>query len=296
MLVFAGDHGISKEGVSKFPQEVTYQMVMNFLNGGAGINVFTKQHGIEIKVIDAGVAFDFEPHPNLIIEKIAYGTESFLHGPAMTEDQCIIAITKASDIVKEVHKDGCNIIGFGEMGISNTSSATMLLSALCDIPVEKCVGRGTGIDDNSLERKKNILQQSYINNPIDNSDPIQVLSTFGGFEVAMMTGAMLQSAELGMILLIDGAIATSALLTAFKINPNILDYCIFCHKSRETSHTLMLEHLGVTKTLLDLGLRLGEGTGAAIAYPIVQSAVIFLNNMASFESANVIGIEVAAKR
>ncbi|MFH0702919.1 MAG: nicotinate-nucleotide--dimethylbenzimidazole phosphoribosyltransferase [bacterium] len=285
MLVFAGDHGIAKEGVSLYPQEVTYQMVLNFLNKGAGINVFTKQNNIDIKIIDAGVAFDFEPHPDLINAKIAKGAGNFLIEPAMTKDQCIEAIAKGAEIAEAVCKEGCNIIGFGEMGIGNTSSATVLLSLLCDTPVKECVGRGTGLDDEKIRIKKEILQKAIDNNPVDSS-PISVLATFGGFEIAMMAGAMLKSAELGMILMIDGFITSSALLVATKICPTILEYCIFAHKSNERGHKLMLEYLEADP-ILDLGMRLGEGTGVAVAYPIIQSAVEFLNKMASFESANV---------
>ncbi|EKE04031.1 MAG: hypothetical protein ACD_20C00118G0021 [uncultured bacterium] len=294
MLVFAGDHGIATEGVSLYPQEVTYQMVLNFLNEGAGINVFTKQHGIDIKVIDAGVKCDFEPHPKLINAKIANGTNSFLRGPAMTKEQCIEALAKGADIVKAIHKDGCNIVGFGEMGIGNTSPATMLLSFLCGIPIKKCTGRGTGLDDEQVRKKREILQQSLANNNLVNNDPFTVLQTFGGFEIAMMTGAMLQAAELKMILMIDGFITTSALLVAAKMNYTILEYCIFAHKSGERGHKIMLEHLGA-EPLLDIGLRLGEGTGAAIAYSILESAVKFLNEMASFESANVSNSEDKSK-
>ncbi|OGI20963.1 MAG: nicotinate-nucleotide--dimethylbenzimidazole phosphoribosyltransferase [Candidatus Melainabacteria bacterium RIFOXYA12_FULL_32_12] len=294
MLVFAGDHGIATEGVSLYPQEVTYQMVLNFLNGGAGINIFTKQHGIDIKVIDAGVKSDFDPHPNLINVKVANGTNSFLNGPAMTKEQCIEALSKGADIVKTINKEGCNIVGFGEMGIGNTSPATMLLSLLCGIPIKKCTGRGTGLDDEKVRKKREILQQALSNNNLVDKDPFVVLQTFGGFEIAMMTGAMLQAAELDMILLIDGFITTSALLTAAKMNTNILEYCIFTHKSGERGHKIMLEHLGADP-LLDIGMRLGEGTGAAVAYPIIESAVRFLNEMASFESANVTKSEVSDK-
>ena len=286
VLVFAGDHGIATEGVSLFPQEVTYQMVLNFLNGGAGINVFTKQNGIKIKVVDAGVKVDFEPHDDLINAKVAKSTKSFLHEPAMTEKECVEAISKGADIVKAVHKEGCNIVGFGEMGIGNTSSATMLLSLLCDIPIKKCIGRGTGLDDERVRRKREILQEALINNPVEEKTPFSILKTFGGFEIAMMAGAMMQAAELGMILMIDGFIVTSALLTAAKIYPEILKYCIFTHKSDERGHKIMLEHLGA-EPLMDLGMRLGEGTGAAVIYPVIESSVRFLNEMASFESANV---------
>lgn len=286
IVVFAGDHGIVNEGVSPYPQEVTYQMVFNFLQGGAGINVFSKQNGIEIKVVDAGVNFDFEPHPNLIQAKIDKGTKSYLSEPAMTEDQCLKAINNGAEIVNEIHKDGSNIIGFGEMGIGNTSSAAILMSLLCRIPIENCVGKGTGLDDEGVEKKKAILKSAIENQRNIEQSPLSILATFGGFEIAMMCGAMMKAAELKMILMIDGFIATSSLLVASKMNQSILDYCVFAHQSNENGHRLMLDHLKA-EPLLNIGMRLGEGTGAAVAYPLIQSAINFLNQMASFESAAV---------
>lgn len=286
IVVFAGDHGIVNEGVSPYPQEVTYQMVFNFLQGGAGINVFSKQNGIEIKVVDAGVNFDFEPHPNLIQAKIGKGTKSYLSEPAMTEDQCLKAINNGAEIVNEIHKDGTNIIGFGEMGIGNTSSAAILMSLLCRIPIKNCVGKGTGLDDEGVEKKKAILKSAIENQRNIEQSPLSILATFGGFEIAMMCGAMMKAAELKMILMIDGFIATSSLLVASKMNQSILDYCVFAHQSNENGHRLMLDHLKA-EPLLNIGMRLGEGTGVAVAYPLIQSAVNFLNQMASFESAAV---------
>jgi nicotinate-nucleotide--dimethylbenzimidazole phosphoribosyltransferase len=285
IVVFAADHGIVKEGVSPFPQEVTYQMVFNFLQGGAGINVFSKQNGIAIKVVDAGVNFNFDPHPDLINAKIDHGTKSYLDEPAMTAAQCTAAIEKGGTIVQTIFNAGCNVIGFGEMGIGNTSSAAIIMSLLCNLPIEECIGRGTGLNDAGLEKKKVILKQAISNHHFENT-PLNVLTTFGGFEIAMICGAMLKAAELKMIILVDGFITTAALLVAKGINKDILDYCIFCHQSNEQGHALMLEHLKATP-LLHLGMRLGEGTGAAVAYPIIQAAVNFLNQMASFESAGV---------
>ncbi|MCP4347477.1 MAG: nicotinate-nucleotide--dimethylbenzimidazole phosphoribosyltransferase [Desulfobacterales bacterium] len=285
IIVFAGDHGVAREGVSSYPQEVTYQMVLNFLNGGAGINVFCRQNKIDIKVVDAGVCLDFEPHPNLIDAKIAKGTRSYLQEPAMTTEECMKAISKGAEIIKQEVSEDCNIIGFGEMGIGNTSSASILMSLLCEIPIDQCVGRGTGLDDNSLENKKKILSEAIGNHLLEKT-PLSVLSVFGGFEIAMMCGAMLQAAESGMILLIDGFIATSALLVASAFNLNVRDYCIFTHESDEQGHRLMLKFFGA-EPIANLNMRLGEGTGAAVTYPIVLSAVNFLNEMASFESAEV---------
>lgn len=286
IVIFAGDHGLAKEGVSPYPQEVTWQMVYNFLQGGAGINVFAKQNGLKIKVVDAGVNYDFEPHPDLINSKIGKGTCSCLQEPAMTESQCLEAMFKGGTVVEALSAEGTNIIGFGEMGIGNTSSASLIMSLLCKEPIEKCIGRGTGLSDEGLDRKKKILAEVLQKQNHKEHSVESALRTFGGFEIVMMCGAMLKAAELGMVLIIDGFIASAALLAASKIDPLVLEYCIFAHKSDEQGHKCMLQHLNA-EPLLDLGMRLGEGTGAAVAYPLIQASVNFLNEMASFESAGV---------
>lgn len=285
IIVFAADHGLADAGVSPYPKEVTHQMVLNFLNNGAAINVFSKQNNITLKVVDAGVDADFENNPNLIHAKIANGTKNILENSAMTIDECAKAMETGGDLVKQQSQNGCNVIGFGEMGIGNTSSASLLMSKITGIDIEDCVGNGTGHDEEGLKRKKEILKQCIAKHQIDD-DPIHILSTFGGFEIAMMTGAFLKAAELGMIILVDGFIVTSALLVANIINPEILNNCIFTHTSNEHGHTKMLNHLNA-EPILGLDLRLGEGTGAAIAYPIIESAVNFLNEMASFDDAGV---------
>lgn len=285
ILVCAGDHGIAKEGVSPYPQEVTFQMVLNFLNGGAGINVFARQNNINLKIVDSGVNYNFNSIPGLIDAKIGLGTKSFLHEPAMTKEQCQNAMMKGAELVQEIFGEGSNVIGFGEMGISNTSAAAIILSKICRLPIEEAVGRGAGVDDLGLENKIKILSES-VKKHEDVKQPLEVLQYFGGFEIAMICSAMLKAAELKMVLMIDGFIITSALLIAYSLNPNILDYCIFGHKSDEQGHAKMLEYLKA-EPLLDLDMRLGEGTGAAVAYPIIKSAVNMLNEMASFDSANV---------
>ncbi|MBM3917764.1 MAG: nicotinate-nucleotide--dimethylbenzimidazole phosphoribosyltransferase [Sphingomonadales bacterium] len=285
IVVFAGDHGIAKVGVSAYPQEVTHQMVMNFLKGGAAINVFTKQHHINLKVVDAGVNFDFGLEENLINAKIAYGTKSFLQGKAMTETQLQQCFEKSSEIVNELFENGCNVIGFGEMGIGNTSSATMLMSYLCHLPIEQCIGRGTGLNDEQFQNKIAILEQAQqFHKNMDS--PKEVLQTFGGFEVAQMCGAMLSAYEKNILILVDGFIASNAFLVAYKMNPAIINNAIFCHLSDESGHHNLLDFLGA-EPILKLNMRLGEGTGCAVAYPIIESAIAFLNNMASFESAAV---------
>ena len=286
MLVFAGDHGIASEGVSPFPQAVTAQMVLNFLNGGAAINVLAKQNGFTLRIIDCGVNHIFKPTEALTDAKIGMGTANFLYGSAMTQSQCEQALTRGANIAKKEIDAGSNILAFGEMGIANTSSASCLMSVLCGLPIEQCVGRGTGLNDTGLSKKLDILQRAILLHHLTSQNPKQVLATFGGFEIAMMCGAMCEAAAQKTVLLIDGFIATSALLVAAKLQPAIIDYCIFAHCSDESGHKQMLEHLGA-KPLLNLDLRLGEGTGAALAYPLVQAAVGFLNEMASFESAGV---------
>ena len=282
IVVFAGDHGIVQEGVSAYPAEVTYQMVLNFLNGGAAINVFCKQHHIALKVADAGVNFDFEPHPSLVNSKVGKSTKNFLQQPAMTPAELQTCLEYGAKIVNETSG---NVIGFGEMGIGNTSSAAMLMSALCQLPLADCVGRGTGLDDQQLNHKMAVLTKAQQAHP-NLQTPQEVLQTFGGFEIAQMTGAMLAAFADNRLLLIDGFIATSAFLVAFKINPAIKNNAVFCHLSDERGHQNLLNYLEAS-SLLKLNMRLGEGTGCAMAYPIVQSAVLFLNEMASFESANV---------
>jgi len=286
MLVFAGDHGIVEAGVSPYPQAVTAQMVLNFLQGGAAINVFTKQNNMHLNVVDSGVNYEFLPSLDLIHAKVAMGTRNFLSEPAMTLIQCEQAFTSAVGIVNAIVAEGCNVFGFGEMGIGNTSSASCLMSVLCGLPIEQCVGRGTGLDDTGLAHKTNILAQAITHHHLSSNDAMQVLATFGGFEIAMMVGAMLQAATRQCTLLIDGFITTAALLVAAKLQPEILHYCVFTHCSDESGHKKMLDYLRV-KPLLNIDLRLGEGTGAALAYPLVQASVNFLNQMASFESASV---------
>lgn len=285
IMVFAADHGIALDGVSPYPQEVTWQMVTNFVNGGAAINVFGRQNGIDIRIVDAGVNYDFDKSSAVINAKVAYGTKSYLTGAAMTVEQFETALKRGAGLCDKMHREGCNIIGFGEMGIANTSSAAILLHLLADVDLKECVGRGTGWDDDGLKKKYEILKTA-VSNYNGDTKVENILAHFGGFEIVMILGAMLKAAELKMLIMVDGFIISSALLAASKIEPNVLDYCIFTHKSNENGHRFMLEHLNA-EPILDLGMRLGEGTGAAVAYPIIESAVNFLNQMASFEDAGV---------
>lgn len=285
MLIFAADHGIVAEGVSPYPQEVTCQMVLNFIRGGAAINVFCRQHDIDLKVINAGIAGVLPDSSSLIDLSIAPGTENFLHCKAMSSEQAHQALSRGADQVQALHDDGCNVLGLGEMGIGNTSSAAMIMHLMTGIPLVECVGKGTGLDDKGVLHKLNVLQRAANKHVVDHN-PLSILSTFGGFEIAMMCGAMLKAAELKMLILVDGFIASSALLIAYGLYPDILDYCIACHQSDEQGHRKTLEYLGL-EPLLKLGMRLGEGSGVAVAYPLVYSSLAFMNEMASFEDAAV---------
>ena len=288
MLVFAGDHGAAKAGVSAYPQDVTWQMVENFLAGGAAINVFARQNGLYLSVIDAGVAHDFGPRAGLIDAKVAPGTANYIEQPAMTTGQCATAIARGAEFVRNLAVNGCNVVGFGEMGIGNTASASLITHCLTGAALADCVGRGTGLNDAGLARKQALLDKALTRyRTAGGSDqPMQVLAEFGGFEIAMMVGAMLAAAEAKMLLLIDGFIVGVAALTAARLFPALTEYCVFCHRSAEPGHVAQLKALNA-EPLLDLGLRLGEGTGAALAWPLVEAAASFLNEMASFASAGV---------
>ena len=284
LLVFAADHGLTAEGISPYPKEVTWQMLMNFVAGGAAINVFCRQNGINLKVVDAGVDFDFPSGVPVVDAKIAHGTRNMRLEPAMTAEECAAAIQKGRELVLAEADNGCNIIGFGEMGIGNTSASSLLMHRFLNIPIEECTGSGTGMHGEQLTRKMQILKE--VSGKYDPKTPEQTLATFGGLEIAMMVGAMLEARDQNMILLIDGFIATAAALTAIRFNPEVRSNCVFCHSSDERGHKLMLQHLDA-RPMLQLNLRLGEGTGAALALPLVQAAVSFLNEMASFENAGV---------
>ena len=285
LIVFSGDHGIANESVSAYPQEVTQQMVFNFINDGAAINVFSKQHDISVYIVDAGVNFNFKNHEKIIDNKISHGTKSFLKSKAMQSDEYDQCIIKGKTIVKDIALQGTNIIGFGEMGIGNTSSSSIIMSYICNYPIKDCIGRGTGINDKQFKNKIKILEESKSFHGSLN-DIEEILASFGGYEMVQMCGAMLEAYNQNMIILVDGFIASTVFLAATKINPDIIENAIFCHLSDEKAHALLLKYLDVDP-LLKLGLRLGEGTGCALAFPIIQSSVNFLNEMASFDSAGV---------
>jgi nicotinate-nucleotide--dimethylbenzimidazole phosphoribosyltransferase len=284
MVVFAADHGIAAEGVSSYPQEVTAQMVANFLGGGAAINALSRASGMTLEVVDAGVASPI-PLDGYTRASLGHGTRNFAKEPAMSRETALEGIARGAARVAHHASLGTNVIGFGEMGIANTSAAACLMSRLCAAPIGECVGRGTGLDDRGLAHKRDVLSKALALHA-RSDDAIDTLATFGGFEIAMMTGAYLAAATHGMTILVDGFIATSALLVASKIAPAVLACCVFAHASDEAGHRRMLAHFDA-QPLLQLDLRLGEGTGAALALPILRAAVAFVDEMASFESAGV---------
>lgn len=289
VVVFAADHGLTDEGVSAYPQAVTLQMVLNMLQGGAAVNVLARQHGFGMTVVDAGVASaipDTPPLPShaptLLRRKIGFGTRNMARGPAMTGQQTLAALSAGMDVVS--HLAG-NVVAFGEMGIGNTSSASLLLARLCGVPMDDAVGRGTGLNDEQLDHKLRVLFE-VARKHRDAKTPLAALTAMGGFEIAMMAGAMVQAASERRVILVDGFIAGAAALLARGLRSHCADYMVFTHRSAEVGHKLMLIHLQA-KPLLDLEMRLGEGSGALVAWPLVQSAALLLNEMASFESAGV---------
>jgi nicotinate-nucleotide--dimethylbenzimidazole phosphoribosyltransferase len=288
MLVFAADHGLSDEGISPYPKDVTWQMVMNFCSGGAAINVFCKQNGIDLKVFDVGVDFDFPENLPVVSAKIARGSRNMRHEPAMTFEECEAAIRQGREFVKHEAQNGCNTIAFGEMGIGNTSASALLMHKFTGLSLETCTGRGAGLNNEQLDKKLTVLKE--IAEKYNPKTPLEILATFGGLEIATMVGAFIEAKEQKIVTLVDGFIASAAVLTASKIDSAVLDNSIFCHSSDEKGHRKMLDYLGV-RPLLNLNMRLGEGSGAALALPIVKSAVAFLTEMASMEDAGVSGKE-----
>lgn len=290
-ILFGADHGIEREGVSFSPREVTWQQMINYGKGGGGVNMFCRQHGFKLRVVDTGVDYDFdaEKHSHVIPRKIAYGTRNFLHEAAMTDEQMQRAMAIGAEQVDECHAEGCNIISFGEMGIGNTSPSSIYMHLLLGIPMEKCVGAGSGLGADGVRHKFDVLTRAVertAERQMDGMDAMDVMREYGGFELVAATGGMLRAAELGMLVLVDGFIMTACMLAAIRINPKVMDNAIFGHCGDEGGHRIMLHAMGA-EPLLSLGLRLGEGTGALCAYPIVQSAVNMINEMDNFAHAEI---------
>lgn len=284
-ILFAADHGIVEEGVSLSPKEVTWQQISNFLHGGAGINFLCRQHGFTLKIVDAGVDFDFPKDKGIVDMKVRKGTRNYLHEAAMTREEMELCLERGAQVVRDCHAEGCNVVSFGEMGIANTSSSSLWMSCLAGIPLEQCVGAGCGLDNQGINHKYNVLRQALDNYRGDHS-PEDIIRYFGGYEMVMAVGGMLQAAELNMIILVDGFIMTNCLLAASRLYPEVTDFAIFGHQGDESGHKIVLEALHA-QPLLQLNLRLGEGTGAICAYPIVESAVRMINEMDNFANASI---------
>lgn len=289
-LLFGADHGIEREGVSVSPREITWQQMINFSRGGGGVNMFCRQHGFELFLIDMGVDYDLSPHAGILNRKIARGTRNFLHEPAMTSEEADRCIDIGAQLVSDCHAKGCNIISIGEMGIGNTSPSSVWMHLLTDIPLEQCVGAGAGLNTEGIRHKFDILRQAVAHFQATLAGgrpaPEVVMRHFGGFEMVAAVGAMLRAAELGMVILVDGFIMTACMLMATRLCPAVRPYAVYCHEGDEAGHRLLLHALHA-RGLLQLGLRLGEGTGALCAYPVVDSAVRMLGEMNNFENAHI---------
>ena len=288
-LLLGGDHGIEREGVSVSPREVTWQQMINFTRGGGGVNMFCRQHGFKLRIVDVGVDYDLSSVPGIIDRKIARGTRNFLYEPAMSEEEFDRAIQVGSDLVDECLSEGCRIFCIGEMGIGNTSPSSIWMSLFGNIPLKDCIGAGAGLDAPGIRHKYEVLSKALSRYQSDLSPLTSYLSPlriFGGFEMIAAIGAMLRAAEAHLVVLVDGFIMTACALAAIQLYPASQDYMIFTHCGDESGHRMMLD-IVKAKPLLNLGLRLGEGTGALCAFPIVDSAVRMMNEMNNFDNAKI---------
>ena len=282
-LLFGGDHGIEREGVSVSPREVTWQQMINFTRGGGGVNMFCRQHGFKLRIVDVGVDYDLSDIDGIINRKIARGTKNFLYEPAMSEAEFDQAMKVGSEMVDECIAEGCQILSIGEMGIANTSPSSIWMHLFGNIPLEDCIGAGAGLNAPGIKHKYEVLNKAVERFKADSFEP---LSYFGGFEMIAAIGAMLRAAEKRLVILVDGFIMTACALAAIRLHPETKDYMIFTHCGDESGHQKMLDIIGA-KPLLHLGLRLGEGTGALCAFPIVDSAVRMMNEMNNFDNAKI---------
>lgn len=290
-LLLGGDHGIEREGVSVSPREVTWQQMINFTKGGGGVNMFCRQHGFHLRIVDVGVDHDLSQVPGILNRKIARGTRNFLHEAAMTPDEYDRTLRVGIDLVDACHAEGCQVICVGEMGIANTSPSSIWMSLFCQIPLDECIGAGAGLNAVGINHKRDILHQAldhFTSHLSPHTSPLTplIIRYFGGFEMVAAIGAMLQAAELKMLVLVDGFIMTACALAACRLHPEAQAYMIFGHCGDESGHRRMLDTLHA-EPLLTLGLRLGEGTGALCAFPIVDSAVRMMNEMNNFGHANI---------
>ena len=285
LVLFAGDHGVVAEGVSAFPQEVTESMVLNFLNGGAAVNVFARQGDVQIKLVDVGMIADLT-HPELQKCKVKAGTNNFCAGPAMTKEEAIEAIEVGISVAKEAKAQGVQVLATGEMGIGNTTPSSALASVLAQIPVEQVVGRGTGVDEAGLKRKISAISRGIELNRPDPMDPLDALAKVGGLEIAGLAGLILGAASLRIPIIIDGFISSAAALVAAKIAPASKDFMLASHASVEPGHNQVLGEIGL-EPIIYLDMRLGEGTGAVLAMHLVDAAVLMIKEMATFAEAGI---------
>ena len=283
-LLLGGDHGIEREGVSVSPREVTWQQMVNFTHGGGGVNMFCRQHGFKLRIVDVGVDYDLSSVPGIIHQKIARGTRNFRYEAAMNDDEFNRTLEVGTSLVDNCYSEGCNMVSIGEMGIANTSPSSIWMHRFCHIPLQECIGAGAGLDNAGIRHKYEILSEADANCPA--TSIADVIRYFGGFEMVAAIGAMLRSAELHLIILIDGFIMTACALAATQLYPAAQDYMIFTHCGDESGHRRMLDSMGA-RALLNLGLRLGEGTGALCAFPIVDSACRMINEMNNFKDAEI---------
>ena len=288
-LLFGADHGIEREGVSVSPREITWQQMINFTRGGGGVNMFCRQHGFKLRIIDVGVDYDLAMYPEIINRKIANGTANFLYEPAMSIEQYQQALNVGAEMADACFNDGSDIICMGEMGIANTSPSSIWMSLFGNIPLEECVGAGAGLDNEGIRHKYEVLNKAIENfksSGLDCSNTENIIRYFGGFEMVAAIGAMLRAAECHLVIMVDGFIMTACALAVSRLYPDIVDYMIFGHSGDEGGHARMLGLLGA-KPLLSLGLRLGEGTGALCSFPIIDSAVRMITEMNNFQNANI---------
>ena len=285
-LLFGGDHGIEREGVSASPRDVTWQQMINFTKGGGGVNMLCRQHGFKLHIIDMGIDHELTAYPAISDRKIAYGTKNFLYGPAMTEEEFDRAISTGKEMTDRCFEEGCTVICMGEMGIANTCPSSIWMSLFGNIPLSECIGAGSGLDNEGIRHKKNVLKNALIRFNARSCQTIDTIRYFGGFEMVGAIGAMLRAAEHHMIIMVDGFIMTACMLAASRLYPNILHYAVFGHCSGESGHRRMLDCMNA-KPLLSLGMRLGEGTGALCAYPIIESSVRMMNEMNNFNNAHI---------
>lgn len=284
-ILFGGDHGIEREGVSVSPREVTWQQMINFTRGGGGVNMFCRQHGFKLRIVDVGVDYDLSNIPGIINRKIARGTKNFLYEPAMSEEEFNQAIQIGSDLVDDCISEGCKVLSIGEMGIANTSPSSIWMHLFGNIPLDDCIGAGAGLDTPGIRHKYEILSKAVEHFSLL-TPRSSLLSYFGGYEMIAAIGAMLRAAEKHLVILVDGFIMTACALAAIRLYPDSQDYMIFTHCGDESGHKMMLDIIGA-KPLLHLGLRLGEGTGALCAFPIIDSAVRMINEMNNFDNAKI---------